>query len=138
MKIRDISLDEIRKGKNWKLVDPRELLGELALEDVSIAESEQFGPEDYVVYSAIFATDSGEAQPRVMIKEVGSLEHGGDECELVAGKWQQVGLVPNPNAPFGNEYFANPLAEDPSFDVDEETDERSYHREKFQEWSAKL
>lgn len=138
MKIRDIGLDEVRNGKNWKLVDPKELLGNLPLEDVSIEEAEHFGPEDYVVYSALFATDSGEVQPRVIIKEVGSQEYGGDECEFVAGKWQQVGLVPNPNAPFGNEYFANPLAEDPSFFSDEEQDDRAYHREGFQQWANQL
>ena len=115
MRIRDITLDEIRQGKNWKLVNPREMIGDAPLEDVSIEECESFRPEDYVVYSAMYVTNAGEVQPRVMIKEVGNMEYGGDECEFVGGKWRQAGLVPNPNAPLGTEYFANPLAEDTVF-----------------------
>src|ERR687891_85700 len=89
MKIRDITLEDIRNGKNWKLVNPREFSGIPALEDLSIEECESFRPEDYVVYSAMFVTDSGEVQPRVMIKEVGNMEYGGDECELISGNRQQ-------------------------------------------------
>lgn len=138
MRIRDITLDEIRQGKNWKLVNPREMLGDSPLEDVSIEECESFLPEDYVVYSAIYVTNAGEVQPRVMIKEVGDMEYGGDECEFVGGKWRQAGLVPNPNAPLGTEYFANPLAEDPSFFADEEEDDRAYNREQFRQWAPRL
>ena len=138
MRIRDITLDEIRNGKNWKLVNPQEVGEILAMEDLSIAECEDFRPEDYVVYSAIFVTDSGEVQPFVMIKEVGDIEYGGDMCEFVGGKWQQMGLVPNPDAPFGTEYYANPLAEDPSFYVDEEQDDKAYHRKGFKQWAVRL
>lgn len=138
MKIKDITRDEIRNGKNWKLVNPQEFSGIPALEELSIEEADSFRPEDYVVYSAMFVTDAGKVQPLVVIKEVGNPEYGGDSCELVDGKWRQVGLVPNPDAPLGTEYYANPLTEDPSFFADEEQDDRAYNRENFQQWAAKM
>ena len=89
MRISDISLDDIRQGKNWKLLDPDEFLGSLPMEEMSIEPLERFGPEDYVVYSAIYVTDAGEVLPHVMIKEVGSLEYGGDVHSLMASGGKQ-------------------------------------------------
>ncbi len=137
MRIKDITLDDIRKGKNWRvtlLVNGS--FPDAPLEELSIEEGEEFGPEVYVVYSTIYVTDSGEVKPLVMIKQVLDMEYGGDYCEIVDGRWSQVGLKPNPNYPSGTEFFANPLEQDPSFVSD--CDYRKWHREGFQEFISQL
>ena len=50
----------------------------------------------------------------VVVKEVGYADYWGDACEFVKGKWRQVGLTPNPDAPVGQAYVANSLPIDPS------------------------
>ena len=139
MKINEITVEQIKEGKNWKVVSFDGFL-ELELEDMTIAECSDFSAEDYVVYSTIFVHDSGEITPMVMIKEVGTLEHGGDMCEFVDGRWQRVGAIPNPDLQiFGSEYIANPLPNDPSFDTgDPADDEYAYNRTQFMRWIERL
>lgn len=140
MKINEITVEQIREGKNWKVVNSNEF-AELELEDMQIAEQVEFSADDYVVYSAIFVTDAGSLTPRVMIKEVGTPEHGGDMCDLIEGTWQRAGGAnPNPDSPvFGNGYIANPLPNDPSFDTgDPNDDEWAYNREEFKRWAEGL
>jgi hypothetical protein len=138
MKIKEISLDQIRRGSNWKLTCIEDEL-HLPVEEWSIESCELFKDEDSIVYSGIFVTEAGEVSALVLIKTVGSMDYGGDYCEFVGGRWRQVGLSPNPNAPSGREFFANPLDDDPSFYVgticDGATiDVKKEHREGFKSW----
>lgn len=139
MKINEITVEDIKAGKNWRVVDPSEF-AEVELEDLTIAEQVAFSPEDYVVYSTIYVTDSGRVTPMVTIREVGTLEYGGDMCELKDGKWQRLGATPNPNLQeFGKEYIANPLPNDPTFDTgDPMDDEPAYNRTQFKQWAERL
>jgi hypothetical protein len=137
MQIKDITIDDIRQGKNWKAQSSEDFwLQDNPLEILPVVEANRFESEDLIVYSAIFVTDDGGIKPLVMIKRVGNLDYGGDYCEFVNGKWQQVGLVPNPNATFGTEYIANPLEQDDSFISDD--DYRAYHREGFKKFASSL
>jgi hypothetical protein len=137
MKIKDITLDDIRKGRNWRVTSVEHgAFPDVPLEELAIEEAEEFESEDMIVYSTIFVTDSGHVKPLVTIKEVQTPEYGGDSCEFVDGRWRQAGLEPNPNAPPGTEYFANPLKQDPSFDSDD--DDRKWHREGFKKFIALL
>lgn len=135
MQISEITFEDIKRGKNWRIANPSEF-NDLELEDLTIESCNNFSLNDYVVYSSIFVSDEGKVIPTVIIKEVGSPEHGGDMCEMIDGKWQRVGLNPNPTASvFGKEYVANPLLDDPSFDTrDEDDDERTYNKEEFRKW----
>ena len=57
MKIKDIPLDDIRQGKNWKVTSlEKGSFPDVALEELSIEEAEVFERADNVVYSAIFVT----------------------------------------------------------------------------------
>ena len=143
LRIRDLTIDDIRSGQNWKVTDPEEFLqiGEtLNLEDIHIAKAEPFSEKDWVAYSALFLTESGSVSPLILIKEVGESQYGGDYCEMHSGKWRQVGLVPNPSAPHGMEYVANPLDQDPAFDtIDNQSDDsRAENRAQFRKWSVRL
>lgn len=132
MKIKEILLDDIRKGSNWKLTCVENEL-DLPVEEWSIEHCDHFNLEDNIVYSGISVTDSGEVKALVLVKEVGYADYGGDYCELVDGKWRQVGLVPNPNAPHGREFIANPLDDDPSFYAGP-NDFRKENRDGFKMW----
>ena len=143
LKIKDISIEDIQSGKNWVLCDSNELLEfeeGLKLEELHIKEQNQFKSEDVIVYSAIFVTDDGLVNPLVLIKPVEEIDYGGDYCEIHNGKWRQLGLVANPNAPYGKEFIANPLSIDPSFDtLDNENDDyRLHHREGFSKWASSI
>lgn len=143
LRIRDLTVDDIRFGKNWKVTDPHELLfigKTLNLEDIHVSETESFSEEDTIAYSAIFVTKDGTVSPLVLIKEVAEIDYGGEYCEVHAGKWRQVGLIPNPNALHGTDYVANPLDQDPSFNTmdNEKDDYRARHRDGFKKWSVKL
>ena len=136
MQIKDITIEDIRQGKNWKAQSAEDFAWENSpLEDLPIVAATEFEPEDIVIYSALAVYDDGEVKPLVQIKCVEDLDYGGDYCELVNGKWQQVGLVPNPDTTFGTEYVANPLDEDESFSGD---DYREYHRAGFRKLASQL
>lgn len=137
MKIRDIELAEIRSGKNWRFVAPdTDRWFDLPMEDWGpLLAAGEFGPDDYVVYSGLIVYSSGFVKPIVLFKQVGDLDYGGDYCEFVEGKWRQIGLVPNPDAEVGQEFFANPLPIDGSFSNDEY---REHHRQGFRKHVSKL
>jgi hypothetical protein len=143
LRIRDLTPTDVLSGRNWKVSNRTELLLEAAamnLEDVHIEATDSFAIDEVVVYSALFVTENGIASPLLLIREVGDFDYGGDYCELHNGKWRQVGLVPNPNAPHGTECIANPLEQDPSFTtLDGPPDRmRIENRENFLLWANKL
>src|SRR5687768_3622654 len=138
MQIKDITIEDIRQGKNWKAQSAEDFGWEdNPLEDLSIVEATEFEPDDTVIYSLLVVYDEGEVKPLVQIKQVQDLDYGGDFCEFVNGKWQQLGLVPNPNAPLGTEYVANPLEQDGSF-ISDDDDYRAYHRAGFRKFASHL
>ena len=134
MKIRDITLQENKEGKNWKVFPSRS--ENVPIEEWDIESSDSFNSDDNVAYSALFVTEDGQVTPLLQIKEVGGLDYGGDYAEYKNGKWQQLRLEPNPSASKGKDYVANPLDNDPSFDA--EDDYRKKHKENFKTWVKKL
>jgi hypothetical protein len=137
MQIKDITLDDIRRGKNWRIPLLKSgSLPDVPLEELPVEDTDEFMPDDMIVYTSIFVTDSGTVKPLVVIREVGSLEYNGDQCEYVDGRWRQSGLIPDPDAPMGTEYFANPLEQDPSFISDD--DYRQWHRDGFRQFISRL
>lgn len=138
MQIKDITIEDIRLGKNWKAQSPEDFGWQVnPLEDLSIVEATEFEPEDTIIYSVIVVYDNGEVKPLVQIKQVQDLDYGGDFCEMVNGKWRQLGLVPNPIAPIGTEYVANPLEQDESF-ISDDHDYRAHHRAGFIKFASNL
>ncbi len=142
-RIRDLTLDDIRSGRNWKVADPDELSqigARFRLEDVHILEADSFAQNDTIAYAALFVTEDGSVSPLVLIKMVGDIDYGGEYCEVQDGKWRQVGLVSNPSAPHGVEYVANPLDIDPSFTTLDapKADFRAEHRANFRKWCSSL
>lgn len=133
-KIKDISIQEIKEGKNWKAYPSKD--PSLSVAEWEIDSSESFDFTDHIAYSAIFVSHKGDVYPLVIVKEVGDLDYGGDSCAYEDGKWKQSGLEPNPNAPNGEEYFADPLIIDPSFDADD--DFRKEHQDNFKKWIEKF
>ncbi|GEM_PF-5591005 len=171
MQIKNITLADIKAGKNWLVLDSEALLDSAPMECLEIEPLGKYTISDMVVYSGITVhlKELGEprsglmayllgiaktrqgcryppddpkdlaegmtpvVKPIVMVKEVGSA--GWDYCEYVAGKWRQTGLKPNPDAPLGNEYIANPVDEDPEFTVcGDKGPIRDEHRAGFQKW----
>ena len=137
MRIKDISVSDIKEGRNWKVLSPEDIdWDNILLEETPIEECFDFDDEDLIVYSAIFVSDDEQITPLVMIKQVSDTGYGGDYCEFVDGRWRQVGLVPNPEA-FGTEYYANPLEKDESF-VSDDDDYRKWHRDNFRKYISFL
>ncbi len=63
------------------------------------------------------------------------LEEGDAEyAEYDRGHWRRIGVEPNPDAPPGVEFIADPLDIDPAFDADD-GDFRAFHRNAFAAWS---
>ena len=140
MRIRDIPLAEIRAGRNWRLTSEQEPeWPDQPLEDWQIEPALTLRAEDSVVYSGVYVVDEPSfiVTPIVLVKELKGLDYGGDYCELVHGRWGQIGLVPNPTAPAGTEYIADPRADDPSFDSPDH-DYREWHRSGFRRYSLHL
>ena len=172
MKIKDITIDDIKTGKNWILINPDMLLeDDLIWKELEIRALDEYVPTDTIVYGGIcvWLKDLGEpstslfarftgrgraikdckhppedpkdlaadmipvVRPLVMIKEI--KDSGWDYCELVDGNWQEVGIKPNPDAPLSHEYFANPVPEDPEFDIcGDDGPIREVHKKGFQNW----
>ena len=172
MKIKDITLDDIRCGKNWRVINIEKFTSEsLKMEELEIEPLENYGPEDTLVYSglSVYLKELGEPRsgflnwllgklrrrkdcrfapdtpkdledgmvpvvcPLVMVKEV--QETGWDYCEYLGGRWQQLGLKPNRDAPLSQEYFADPVPEDEEFDVcGDRGPIRDEHRKGFTNW----
>ena len=175
LQIKDITVAEIKQGKNWRVLNPDALLDDVPLECLEIEPLDQYTASDTVVYSGIHVYLKGLGQPRsgfwagllvraktpqqclytptdpkdlmggmtpvvepiVMIKEVGSA--GWDYCEYVVGRWRQMGLKPNPDAPLTHEYIASPLDDDPEFSICGDNGPiREEHKLGFQRWSRFL
>ena len=132
--IKDITIKELKMGLNWRIYYPENI--DEPLENCMIEQVDEFNPEDVIAYSAICVTEDGQVTPLIQIKEVGDSDYGGDFCEWIDGKWQQVGLVPNPEALPSIEYIANPLDIDPSFDS--EDDFRAENRDNFNKFVSKI
>ncbi len=132
MRIKDIQVSEVGAGKNWRFVPPDDDAWlDLPMEEWGdVQETDRFDATDTVIYSALIAYPSGAVTPLLQLKEVGYADYGGDYCEFVNGEWRQLGLSPNPDAPRGQEYVANPLPIDPSFSSFDH-DYRKWHRDGF-------
>jgi len=115
MRIRDITLSDVANGRNWRLTGQGNDRLEQPMEEWPIEPAPVLQGDDLAVYSAVYVLEDGTVEPRLIVKEVASPEYSGDCCEFVGGKWRQVGLVPDPAAPFGTEWVANPDPADPSF-----------------------
>ena len=138
MRIRDITIPDIRAGKNWRLIPEDDRWFDLPMEEWGpIEETTNFVWADLIVYSGLSVRHDGSVTAHVCIKEVGSREYGGDYCEYVGGRWRQAGLTPDPTAQVVAGYFANPLQMDRSFEAPDK-DYRAYHRDGFNAHVAKL
>src|SRR5688572_11740984 len=86
MLIRDISLQEVKAGRVWRVVDDRRLeMIDWVIEPVSSARD-----DETVVYSALAVLRSGEVRPLLLIREVGTYEWWGDTLEYVHGTWREL------------------------------------------------
>jgi hypothetical protein len=116
VQIKDIRLSDVARGLNWRLIETdQEGWWDKPMEKWQVERAEPLRTTDHAVYSGVYVLANGQVEPLLLLKEVSSIEYGGDYCEYVDGKWRQVGLEPNPDAPIEIEYFANPPADDPSF-----------------------
>jgi len=131
MKIGDIAVADVLRGKTWRFVPaPDEAFDRPMEEWYGVEDAHGLEPTDSVLYSGVSVSDTGEIRPILLLKVLGDVEYGGDYCEFVSGRWRQVGLVPQPNAPPSQEYIANPSVLDPSFDAPDQ-DYRKAHQEGF-------
>jgi hypothetical protein len=140
MRIKDITLRDIRAGLNWRVTRSQDReWPDQPIEEWQIDHADRIAPNDSVVYSGVYVTEEPALTVTaiVLVKELQDLDYGGDYCEFVAGSWSQVGIVPNPNAVSGTEYIADPLTTDPSFDSPDH-DYRKWHRDRFREFSRRL
>ena len=118
MRIGDIDVHEVLRGKNWLLVPAPDETYDAPLEEwdgVQEIGSRKLEEEDQIVYSGLYVTHTT-VTPLLMLKELGDYEFGGDYCEFVDGRWRQLGLEPDPDAEIGDEYYADPLPLDPLFE----------------------
>jgi hypothetical protein len=113
MRIRDVTIQDVAAGKNWRLKSDTDI--DQSMQDWEIEDCTSFSPTDEVVYSALSVCETGEVRPLLLIREVGDPGWWGDTCEYFDGKWRQVGLMPSPEYKDGKEFVASPLPEDPSF-----------------------
>ncbi len=137
--IREITLKDVAAGLNWRLTRPHnDYEQSRPMEEWGGFEpATKFADSDTILYSALVAYPSGEVTALLQLKTVGEADYGGDYCEYLGGRWSQVGLTPAKDTPIGQEYVANPLLDDPSFDAPDH-DYRAWHRKGFQEHVAKL
>ena len=141
----EISLDDIRAGRVWKQLEPLDADGfvesgyfDQPLEDQGpVIECTTFEAEDTIVYSGLVVFPDGRVEPILMLHEFGNSQFGGDFLVRTGGRWVQLGLVPNPEAPIGEYFFAAPRADDNSFDAPTH-DERALQRDGFARHVAAL
>jgi hypothetical protein len=62
--IKDITIAEIKAGKNWKVLNPDALLDDVPMECLEIEPLGQYTASDTVVYSGIYVYLKGLGQPR--------------------------------------------------------------------------
>jgi hypothetical protein len=126
----DISLDEVRAGRVWKLVDSYEDEFDLPLEDRGPLEAPaDFSQGDWIVYSAVMVDGNERVQPLLLVHEFGG-GYGGDYLEWVGGSWRQLGLVSNADFAAVEEFIADPHPRDATFNC-ETGDYRAQHRDGF-------
>ena len=92
MKIRDITIWNIRAGKNWRLTRPNDDGWlDLRMEEWGpIVEVTEFLPNDQIVYSGITVYPDGRVKPIVCIREVRYL----DTAVITAAHASRLGLIP--------------------------------------------
>ena len=73
MRLVDVTVDQMRSGANWRLLNPEERLRGGAPEALQIEPATVFGEDDHVVYSGVSVMGSGRATPLLMIKRVGEM-----------------------------------------------------------------
>jgi hypothetical protein len=114
MRLRDVKIEDVSAGTNWRLKDSRPE----RMVDWEVEQSSEFGPTDSVVYSGVTVYANGEVRPILLVKEVGDPGWWGDTLEFLHGSWRQVGLELRTvgERPVQSEsYIAAPLPQDPSF-----------------------
>ena len=136
MKIKEIDLKQIRDGTRWRLA--KEVDFEEPMEEWSIVDADRFSAEDEVVYSGVAVLETGIVYPLVMVKEVGSGDYGGDYCEYRKGRWRQLGLEIEPDAPNQQVYIADPLPQDPSFHDGSGPESRAWNTENFRRFVVRI
>jgi hypothetical protein len=128
MRIRDVEIDDVAAGRNWRLKDG----AASDMIDWEIEACPAFRADDTVVYSALAVFETGEVRPLLLIRELSAYEWWGDMCEYVDGAWRELGPADEWNA---ETYVADPLSDDPSF-MDEYSKDRQ--RAGFSRWRDRL
>ncbi|MBK8812723.1 MAG: hypothetical protein IPN69_18600 [Acidobacteria bacterium] len=137
MRISDISIEDVRRGLNWKFVHPDDSwLGQPMEHWDGVLPLDAIHPEDSILYSGLVVLSDGVVLPTVTLKEVGSPEYGGDYCWHVNGSWRQVGLE-KVDVEIVKDFIAGPLDDDPSFDSDDGL-YREEHKQGFQSFCIRI
>lgn len=129
MRIREVSLHEVKAGHIWRVAKGREP----EMSEWEIKPSSDARDDDTVVYSALAVFRNGEVRPLLLIREVGTHEWWGDTLVYVDGAWREVELEGERGHWSTAETFvAAPLSNDPSF-----CGEYSHERQRagFARWS---
>lgn len=129
MRIRDVRVEDVVAGRNWRLKDD----SGPSMVDWEIDACTAFHASDTVVYSALAVFETGEVRPLLLIREVDTYEWWGDTCEYVDGVWMELGQADEWNG--AETYVAAPLKSDPSF-VGEYSHERQSSG--FARWRDRL
>jgi hypothetical protein len=80
MKIKDINVDDVRAGMNWRVLNPDKLLEpDFLMEDLEIEPLGQYIPSDTLVYSGIWVYLKDLGEPRSDISQ----PFKRDECECL-------------------------------------------------------
>lgn len=108
MRIRDVRIEDVAAGRNWRLKDD----SAFSMIDREIEDYAALCSGDVVVYSALAVFDTGEVRPLLLIRDPGSCEWWGDTVEYVDGSWRELGPVEDWKA---ETFVADPLSDDPSF-----------------------
>ena len=131
-RIRDLSVEDVRQGKNWRLKPSTKVPKDMAAWEIEPLR--ELHPDDDVVYAALGVINENRVVPLVVVKTLRSPEYLGDVAYYVKGRWG-----PRPDRSeftrLEEIYVANPLDDDPSF-FGQDTRERQ--RSGFQHYKALL
>ena len=94
--------------------------------------SREFNSQELAVYSGLLVLSDKQVLKTICVKEVGDLDYGGDYCVFIDGSWKVLGPDIGIGGEIEEEYFANPLENDPSFDSLDH-DYREAHRAEFRQ-----
>ena len=147
MQIRDITIDDVRKKKAWRVCDwDAWLVGpDQPMENMTIEPLITYGPVDALVYPGLAVHlapggEPGEGKRRrdcihapenpadlapsqipvlhaLLMIKVVS-DVGWDYCHYTEMGWRQLGLVPDPLAPLLTEYIWIPVEDDAEFSIE--------------------